>query len=129
MFRSCTRRSSSLVGMFSRRAASVALSSSVPTPTSIVQAESTAETLDLALDLGEHREVIRVDQDVAAVLQGGQQLQGLLEVELYPIGRSTRHETIPPRRTPLLPWLMGTTAAFVGMVAARSASIFSLSWC
>jgi hypothetical protein len=65
--------------MSRRRAASDALSSSVDIWPSFVKAKSTAENLDLLLDLGEHGEVVGVDEDVPAVLERREQIERLFQ--------------------------------------------------
>jgi hypothetical protein len=74
-------RKSSLVDMARRRAASDALSSSVDIGPSLVEAKFTTQNLNLTLDLGEHGEVVGLDEDVPAVLKPSQQVQRLIEVE------------------------------------------------
>jgi hypothetical protein len=44
---------------------------------SFVKAKFTAQKLNLMLDLGEHGEMIGVNQDVPAVLEGGEEIERL----------------------------------------------------
>jgi hypothetical protein len=73
--------------MSRRRAASDALSSSVDIGTSFGNPKFTAQDLDLMLDLGEHGEVVGVDEDVPTVLEGCQQIQGLFQPEEHTLWR------------------------------------------
>src|SRR5947209_20573481 len=74
------RRSSSFVGILSRRAASEARSRSADTCASLTEAQSTAQQFDLMFELGQHGHVVAVAEDVPGVLQRGEQGQSFFHV-------------------------------------------------
>src|SRR6266508_4099241 len=91
------RRSSSLVGISSRRAASVARSGSASIGAScwIVEAEFTAEGADLGLDANHDGEVATVNQGIACVLERPEQGECFVQVVadlLRRLRRVGRHE-------------------------------------
>ena len=47
--------------------------------TSFFKAKLTAKDLNLMLDLGEHREMVGVDEDVPAVFEGGKEIKRLFK--------------------------------------------------
>src|SRR5688572_26770975 len=107
------RRKSSLVGRFKRRAASEAISGSVGIGPSVVEAESTAEKLDLSLQRQDAGEVLGVSKGVPSVLECAQQRERLFEIEDDARGRlrfTMRHVDIMatacdinPRTSPARP--------------------------
>ncbi|HEX3839965.1 MAG TPA: hypothetical protein VHU85_04150 [Acidimicrobiales bacterium] len=53
---------------------------------SLVKTKSTAEDLDLMLDLHEYRKVVGIYENVTPVLEGGQQIKCLVKLVNHAVG-------------------------------------------
>src|SRR4029077_183627 len=80
ILRSWTRRSTSLVGIVSRRAASDTRSISAAIEPSFVESQLTADGRDLPLELHQDHEMVAVGEHITSVLERGEEIECSFQV-------------------------------------------------